>query len=214
MNSLNKNIVSFNSLSDANEALMSLFNELSKPVSRIVLSGGSTPISFYEILSDKDISWSNYQILLSDERKVEVSSLLSNEGTIKTIINHHSFNSSFVSLLDEDAESKLSAIESYDLCILGMGNDGHIASIFPNMSNLEEALYGKASLLNLYDGYPDVSRVTMSLNEINKSDQIILLIKGEKKFNLLMDKRVKNDLLPVDHLFTQMIDKIKVFKII
>ena len=214
MNSLNKNIVSFNSLSDANEALMSLFNELSKPVSRIVLSGGSTPISFYEILSDKDISWSNYQILLSDERKVEVSSLLSNEGTIKTIINHHSFNSSFVSLLDEDSESKLSAIESYDLCILGMGNDGHIASIFPNMSNLEEALYSKASLLNLYDGYPDVSRVTMSLNEINKSDQIILLIKGEKKFNLLMDKRVKNDLLPVDHLFTQMIDKIKVFKII
>ena len=214
MNSLNKNIVSFNSLSDANEALLTLFNELSKPISRIVLSGGSTPISFYELLSDKYVSWSNYQILLSDERKVEVSSSLSNEGTIKTIINDHSFNSSFVSLLDEDSESKLSAIESYDLCILGMGNDGHIASIFPNMSNLEEALYSKASLLNLYDGYPDVSRVTMSLNEINKSDQIILLIKGEKKFNLLMDKRVNNDLLPVDHLFIQMIDKIKVFKII
>ena len=139
---------------------------------------------------------------------------MSNEGNIKTIINDHSFNRSFVSLLDEESQSKLSAIESYDLCILGMGNDGHIASIFPNMSNLEEALYGKASLLNLYDGYPDVSRVTMSLNEINKSDQIILLIKGEKKFNLLMDKRVNNDLLPVDHLFTQMIDKIKVFKII
>lgn len=214
MNSLNKNIVSFNSLSDANEALLTLFNKLPKPISRIVLSGGSTPISFYELLSDKDVSWSNYQILLSDEREVEVSSSLSNEGTIKTIINDHSFNGSFISLLDEDAESKLSAIESYDLCILGMGNDGHIASIFPNMSNLEEALYSKASLLNLYDGYPDVSRVTMSLNEINKSDQIILLIKGEKKFNLLMDKRVKNDLLPVDHLFTQMIDKIKVFKII
>ncbi len=214
MNSLNKNIVSFNSLSDANEALLTLFNELSKPISRIVLSGGSTPISFYELLSDKDVNWSNYQILLSDEREVEVSSLLSNEGTIKTIINDHSFNSSFVSLLDEESQSKLSAIESYDLCILGMGNDGHIASIFPNMSNLEEALYGKASLLNLYDGYPDVSRVTMSLNEINKSDQIILLIKGEKKFNLLMEKRVNNDLLPVDHLFTQMIDKIKVFKII
>tara|TARA_X000001036_G_scaffold32431_1_gene26536 strand:- start:8 stop:652 length:645 start_codon:yes stop_codon:yes gene_type:complete len=214
VNSLNKNIVSFNSLSDANEALLTLFNELSKPISRIVLSGGSTPISFYELLSDKDVNWSNYQILLSDEREVEVSSLLSNEGTIKTIINDHSFNSSFVSLLDEESQSKLSAIESYDLCILGMGNDGHIASIFPNMSNLEEALYGKASLLNLYDGYPDVSRVTMSLNEINKSDQIILLIKGEKKFNLLMEKRVNNDLLPVDHLFTQMIDKIKVFKII
>jgi 6-phosphogluconolactonase/glucosamine-6-phosphate isomerase/deaminase len=82
------------------------------------------------------------------------------------------------------------------------------------MSNLEEALYGKASLLNLYDGYPDVSRVTMSLNEINKSDQIILLVKGEKKFNLLMDERANNNLLPVDHLFTQMINKIKVFKII
>ncbi|MBL6902644.1 MAG: 6-phosphogluconolactonase [SAR86 cluster bacterium] len=214
MNSRNKNILSFNSLSDANDALLELFSELPKPISRILLSGGSTPISFYELLSKKDINWSNYLISLSDERRVEVSGSLSNEGTIKRIIYDHSFNNSFVSLLDDDSESKLNSIASYDLCILGMGNDGHIASIFPNMSNLEEALYGKASLLNLYDGYPDVSRVTMSLNEINKSDQIILLVKGEKKFNLLMDERANNNLLPVDHLFTQMINKIKVFKII
>ena len=214
MNSLNKKVVSFNSLSDCDDALLALFNDLHKPISRIVLSGGSTPLSFYKRLSEIDIKWSNYEITLSDERNVEISNPLSNEGSIKAIIKNTSFNKSFISLVKEDAQSRLDLIESYDLCILGMGDDGHIGSIFPNMSNLSEALYNKSSLINLNDGYPDVPRLTMSLNEINKSKQIILLIKGDKKFNLLMDKRSDNKLLPVDHLFIQMVNKIKIFKVL
>ena len=214
MNSLNKQVVSFNSLSDLDDALLTLFNNLHQPISRIVLSGGSTPMSFYKRLSETDIKWSNYEITLSDERDVEILDPLSNEGSIKAIINNNSFNRSFISLVKEDAQSRLDLIKSYDLCILGMGDDGHIASIFPNMSNLSEALHHKSSLINLNDGYPDVSRLTMTLNEINKSKQIILLIKGEKKFNLLMDKRSDSELLPVDHLFIQMIDKIKIFKVL
>ena len=214
MNSLNKKVVSFNSISDLDDALLTLFNNLHQPISRIVLSGGSTPTSFYKRLSETDIKWSNYEITLSDERDVEILDPLSNEGSIKAIINNNSFNKSFISLVKEGAQSKLDLIKSYDLCILGMGDDGHIASIFPNMSNLSEALYDKSSLINLNDGYPDVSRLTMTLNEINKSKQIILLIKGEKKFNLLMDKRSDSELLPADHLFIQMIDKIKIFKVL
>ena len=214
MNSLNKKVVSFNSLSDCDDALLALFNDLHKPISRIVLSGGSTPVSFYKRLSETDIKWSNYEITLSDERDVEISNPLSNEGSIKAIIKDTSFNKSFISLVKEDAQSRLDLIESYDLCILGMGDDGHIGSIFPNMSNLSEALHHKSSLINLNDGYPDVPRLTMSLNEINKSKQIILLIKGDKKFNLLMDKRSDNKLLPVDHLFIQMVNKIKIFKVL
>lgn len=214
MNSLNKKVVSFNSISDLDDALLTLFNNLHQPISRIVLSGGSTPTSFYKRLSKTDIKWSNYEITLSDERDVEILDPLSNEGSIKAIINNNSFNRSFISLVKEGAQSRLDLIKSYDLCILGMGADGHIASIFPNMSNLSEALHHKSSLINLNDGYPDVSRLTMTLNEINKSKQIILLIKGEKKFNLLMDKRSDSELLPVDHLFIQMIDKIKIFKVL
>ena len=214
MNFLNKKVVSFNSISDLDDALLTLFNNLHQPISRIVLSGGSTPTSFYKRLSETDIKWSNYEITLSDERDVEILDPLSNEGSIKAIINNNSFNRSFISLVKEGAQSRLDLIKSYDLCILGMGADGHIASIFPNMSNLSEALHHKSSLINLNDGYPDVSRLTMTLNEINKSKQIILLIKGEKKFNLLMDKRSDRELLPVDHLFIQMIDKIKIFKVL
>lgn len=214
MNSLNKKVVSFNSISDLDDALLALFNNLHQPISRIVLSGGSTPTSFYKRLSETDIKWSNYEITLSDERDVEILDPLSNEGSIKAIINNNSFNRSFISLVKEGAQSRLDLIKSYDLCILGMGDDGHIASIFPNMSNLSEALHHKSSLINLNDGYPDVSRLTMTLNEINKSKQIILLIKGEKKFNLLMDKRSDSELLPADHLFIQMIDKIKIFKVL
>ena len=70
MNSLNKQVVSFNSLSDLDDALLTLFNNLHQPISRIVLSGGSTPMSFYKRLSETDIKWSNYEITLSDERDV------------------------------------------------------------------------------------------------------------------------------------------------
>jgi len=51
----------------------------------------------------------------------------------------------------------------------------------------------------------------MSLNEINKSQQIILLVKGENKFNLLIKDRSEEDLLPIDYLFLKMTEKIKVF---
>ena len=167
MNSLNKKVVSFNSISDLDDALLTLFNNLHQPISRIVLSGGSTPMSFYKRLSETDIKWSNYEITLSDERDVEILDPLSNEGSIKAIINNNSFNRSFISLVKEGAQSRLDLIKSYDLCILGMGDDGHIASIFPNMSNLSEALHHKSSLINLNDGYPDVSRLTMTLNAVS-----------------------------------------------
>jgi 6-phosphogluconolactonase/glucosamine-6-phosphate isomerase/deaminase len=112
VNSLNKKVVSINSISDLDDALLALFNNLEKSISRIVLSGGSTPASFYKLLSETDIKWSNYEITVSDERDVEILDPLSNEGSIKAIINNNSFNKSFISLAKEDAQSRLDLIKS------------------------------------------------------------------------------------------------------
>ena len=208
----NKNIYKFNSTEELNSALLELFKGTkNNRVSNIIFSGGSTPTDFYKLLSIEPIQWSDYQIVLSDERNVELSNPKSTEGAIKSIINNQSFNNSFISLLDEDAETKLSLIELYDLSILGLGEDGHFASIFPNMSNLSSALNSNSALINTNDGFPDVPRVTLSLNEINKSQQIILLVKGKNKFNLLIKNRSEEDLLPIDYLFLKMSEKIKVF---
>ena len=212
MNLHNKNIYKFNSTEELNSALLELFKGTkNNRVSNIIFSGGSTPTDFYKLLSIEPIQWSDYQIVLSDERNVELSNPKSTEGAIKSIINNQSFNNSFISLLDEDAETKLSLIELYDLSILGLGEDGHFASIFPNMSNLSSALNSNSALINTNDGFPDVPRVTLSLNEINKSQQIILLVKGKNKFNLLIKNRSEEDLLPIDYLFLKMSEKIKVF---
>lgn len=212
MNLHNKNIYKFNSTEELNSALLELFKGTkNNRVSNIIISGGSTPTDFYKLLSIEPIQWSDYQIVLSDERNVELSNPKSTEGAIKSIINNQSFNNSFISLLDEDAETKLSLIELYDLSILGLGEDGHFASIFPNMSNLSSALNSNSALINTNDGFPDVPRVTLSLNEINKSQQIILLVKGKNKFNLLIKNRSEEDLLPIDYLFLKMSEKIKVF---
>lgn len=212
MNLHNKNIYKFNSTEELNSALLELFKGTkNNRVSNIIFSGGSTPTDFYKLLSIEPIQWSDYQIVLSDERNVKLSNPKSTEGAIKSIINNQSFNNSFISLLDEDAETKLSLIELYDLSILGLGEDGHFASIFPNMSNLSSALNSNSALINTNDGFPDVPRVTLSLNEINKSQQIILLVKGKNKFNLLIKNRSEEDLLPIDYLFLKMSEKIKVF---
>jgi|TARA_B110000914_G_scaffold210182_1_gene209125 6-phosphogluconolactonase len=208
----NKNIYKFNSNEELNSTLLKLFKGTkNNRVSNIIFSGGSTPTDFYKLLSIEPINWPDYQIVLSDERNVKLSNPMSTEGAIKSIINNQSFNNSFISLLDEDVETKLSLIDAYDLSILGVGEDGHFASIFPNMSNLSSALNDNSALININDGFPDVPRVTLSLNEINKSQQIILLIKGENKFNLLTKNRSEKDLLPIDYLFLKMSEKIKVF---
>ena len=212
MNLVNKNIYKFNSKEELSSALLKLFkNTKNNRVSNIIFSGGSSPTDFYKLLSNEPIQWPDYQIVLSDERNVELSNPKSTEGHIKSIINNQNFNHSFISLLDEDAKTKLNSIEAYDLSILGVGEDGHFASIFPKMSNLFSALNDNTELLNVNDGFPDVPRITMSLNEINKSQQIILLVKGENKFNLLIKDRSEEDLLPIDYLFLKMSEKIKVF---
>lgn len=212
MNLVNKNIYKFNSKEELSSALLKLFkNTKNNRVSNIIFSGGSSPTDFYKLLSNEPIQWPDYQIVLSDERNVELSNPKSTEGHIKSIINNQNFNHSFISLLDEDAKTKLNSIEAYDLSILGVGEDGHFASIFPKMSNFFSALNDNTELLNVNDGFPDVPRITMSLNEINKSQQIILLVKGENKFNLLIKDRSEEDLLPIDYLFLKMTEKIKVF---
>ena len=110
---------------------------------RILLSGGSTPINLYSSLSQENIDWGKVKIGLVDERFVDQKSKYSNETHIKNNLIKNSAKtailSSMVCCIDDEllnlemVRTNYSCfIERTDFTLLGMGNDGHTASIFPN----------------------------------------------------------------------------------
>ena len=69
---------------------------------------------------------------------------------------------------DLSAKLLLNKINEYELSLLGFGTDGHFASIFPNMDNLENALHDTESLVRVDSGF-DVPRISLTLGELSKA---------------------------------------------
>ncbi|MCA1956712.1 6-phosphogluconolactonase, partial [Zymomonas sp.] len=117
----------------------------------IIVPGGSTPKLVFPTLAARDLDWSKVTLMLTDDRLVAKDNPLSNFG----LLTKHFGNSGaeLVSLIDENylddraaagraADQKLASYKwPADLVWLGMGNDGHTASIFPG-PNFDEAVNG------------------------------------------------------------------------
>ena len=88
-----------------------------------------------------------------------------------------------------------------------MGLDGHFASIFPEMTNLDKALTSLGATEMVDDGFPEVPRISMTLNEIDKAREIILLINGQEKLDLLLNLS-KDSNLPIKYLIERTKDKL------
>jgi 6-phosphogluconolactonase len=182
---------SFESIKRLNDHVI---NQLVQTISnnskaRIILSGGNTPRPIYEGFNNFGMQSEECSFIPSDERRVSVNHKLSNEGMIRKNLKEYG-DSQILSLQDPGIHEQLRETLSYDLSLLGMGQDGHFASIFPGMDNFEEALYSGNSLAAVNDGYPDVPRITLTLKEMLKAKKTILLITDKKKLKLF--ERVLN----------------------
>ena len=197
---LTNNIQHFNSKDLLDDFLFHKLSDISQSGNfhSIILSGGSSPVSLYKKLGNSSLSLSNLQFVLSDDRRVSIDDPLSNEGMLnETIGLVESFN--LLSLHSNEIEQSLNSIPVYELAILGMGLDGHFASIFPEMSNLDKALTSLGPIEMVDDGFPEVPRISMTLNEIDKAKEIILLISGQEKIDLLLNLTVDSN-LPIKYL--------------
>ena len=116
----------------------------------LAVPGGGTPAAFLQVLSQANIEWKNISVMLTDERFVPENSERSNTRSLRTtLLQGPAAAATLVPLYreaarPEDVLSDLSdgirAVLPLDVCVLGMGTDMHVASLFPEADRLVEAL--------------------------------------------------------------------------
>jgi len=171
----------------------------------LAVSGGSTPVQLFETLSTADLPWENVDICLVDERWVEPDDSDSNEHLVRThLLQGKAAKAHFTGMKNSaktasQGEAECSAqLEKvhrpFDVLLLGMGGDGHTASLFPGAIRLPEATDMDSARICL--GIAPVTapheRMTLTLPEILSSKQIILHITGENKKDVLQQAMMQD----------------------
>ena len=160
----------------------------------LAVSGGTTPVPLFEALSHIDLEWSRVIVTLVDERWVENTASESNEHLVRTyLLKDKAAKARFVGLKTAAATAEAGEIACskrlhevpmpFDVLILGMGSDGHTASLFPGASHLAAAVDTDSGRICTSIIPPDApyERMTLTLPTILNSSHIFLLIQGEKK---------------------------------
>ncbi len=176
---------------------------------RFLLSGGSTPMNLYSLLSEETIEWEKVKIGLVDERFVPKENLFNNETQIKNNLLKNSakfatifgmvynYENEILNLKMVNQQYKI-FFERIDFTILGMGEDGHTASLFPGDKESEDLM--NTSNIGIFStkspSFP-YNRITCSKELIAKSNYIALFISGETKFNVL--KNSKETQVPISY---------------
>ncbi|GGW76967.1 6-phosphogluconolactonase [Alteromonas halophila] len=166
----------------------------------LVVSGGRTPLALFEALSQKDLDWSCVDITLADERWVDESDDASNTQLVKqNLLVNNAAAARFIPLKSahddaaegvNDAEAGVASMsQPFDALILGMGEDGHTASLFPCSTQINDGLdmsSGKTCIAVTPTTAPH-QRISLTLPAILNSRNIFLHLTGEKKKQVLND---------------------------
>ena len=169
----------------------------------VALTGGSSPVQLYQLLASspyrEQVPWEETFIFWGDERWVPLTDERSNYKMAKdTLLDHVPIpiDQVFPMWGEQNPEEYaqhyegmlrkhfLKALPRFDLVLLGMGDDGHTASLFPGTAVLQE----KEHLVQAYYLEPqDMYRITLTAPCINQSRRIVFLTFGEKKANALYE---------------------------
>jgi 6-phosphogluconolactonase len=166
-------------------------------VATLVVSGGKSPVAFFQNLAARTLDWSKVVISLADERWVPVEHPDSNAGLLKRyLLQGPAAKARFVGLysaaanLEEAAkvaDQALAELPAIDVLVLGMGDDGHTASLFPDSPNLSEALNLDSQRRCLPMMAPTVphQRLTLTRQLLASARLPILSISGQAKLDTL-----------------------------
>lgn len=165
----------------------------------LAVPGGTTPGLFLRTLSGIDLDWGRVDVMLTDERFVPETSQRSNTRLLReTLLQGPAAAARMVpfylpadhpeEVLDQIA-SKLAKVLPIDVCVLGMGTDMHIASLFPGSDRLEDALRDDCQDLILAmraSGVPE-PRLSLTAPVLSGAAHLHLLISGPEKLASLKE---------------------------
>ena len=177
----------------------------------LAVSGGGTPVDMFRHLARCTLDWSRVWITLVDERRVATDSPDSNERMLRNnLLQHEAANARFISLADASRKG-LAALETelanmpspFSAVVLGMGNDGHTASWFPQAANLASLLDpdNPAKVAGTEPITAAHERLTLTLAAVLDSREIIVHIKGAEKKAVIQQARDQH--YPVAAIFEQ-----------
>jgi 6-phosphogluconolactonase len=171
---------------------------LKAPRASLVVSGGSTPLPFFEAVREKPLDWARIDVLLADERWVPEYDESSNTRLVKqNLLQGPASEANYLSLKQagKTPSDALAAIETaladlhlpLDVLILGMGNDGHTASLFPDAPELDQALDTESDALVSPMNPPSQpqKRITLTLRALKQAGFTALHLKGDDKLETL-----------------------------
>ncbi|MBS99117.1 MAG: 6-phosphogluconolactonase [Oceanospirillaceae bacterium] len=166
----------------------------------LVVSGGRTPVALFERLAELALDWRHITITLADERWVSPNHADSNEQLVrKHLLCGAAAKARFVPLYDpkaatveagaDEAELLLSLLpDPFDVLLLGMGGDGHTASLFPGAERLQHALAPNPMRDCCWQKPPEYAshqRITLTLPRLLRSRLICLHLNGDDKHAVL-----------------------------
>lgn len=163
----------------------------------VALTGGSSPVELYKLLATPpymdQLDWSKVFVFWGDERWVPLSDSLSNakmafetllqqvplpEDQIFPMYDVDRSPEEFAAIYEQQLRKVLGPDGQFDLILLGMGDDGHTASLFPHTDVLLE----KSKWVDAYYLTPQqMHRITLTAPLINKAKEIVVITFGEKK---------------------------------
>ena len=171
----------------------------------LVVSGGRSPVAFFQHLAKQKLDWANVVVSLADERWVPVEHADSNAGLLKRyLLQGPAAKAQFLSLYSasanleqaaEQADRLLAELPKIDVLVLGMGDDGHTASLFPNSPHLAEALQvdGTRRCWPMLAPTVPHQRLTMSRALLASAQVTVLSISGQSKLATLSDALAGDD---------------------
>jgi 6-phosphogluconolactonase len=182
----------------------------------VVVSGGTSPAGVFEVLARTSLAWPDVHVVLSDERWVPPDHEDSNEKLVReTLLAGEARDASLLPVYKQGVaieercseinEELLHAPFPFASALLGMGEDGHFASLFPDADNLREGLDvdSRQLCIPVQTAASPHPRVSLTLSALSRSDEIVLLIFGDAKRDVYEAARTSTNGTPVSHLLRQ-----------
>lgn len=165
----------------------------------LAVPGGRTPVPFFHALRGAELDWSRVGITLTDERWVAVDHESSNAALVRReLVQGRAAAARFVPMHDGSASAEGSVVSiwkslmslprPFDAVVLGMGDDGHFASLFPQSEGLSAALDPVAppGCVAMHAPAAPTSRISLNLAALLQTRRLFLFITGAHKRDLLL----------------------------